>query len=604
MKTGVLNLNSRRFRMYPVRILGIAPYPGLARIMQQLAAQRPEVQLVTKIGNMSNWRNALDSVPSSSYDVIISRGGTARILSRFVHVPVVEITTSVYDMLCSLRNAQGYTGKIAVVGHSNVTDRATQLAEIMQYDIIVCPIDDNADIRQEILRLKQDGCDLILGDNVSQHNAEELGLNSMLITSSEQSVQDALDEAVQLVRAQGNFAKQNELFRQLIQNEWDELVVFRPDGHLYYSTQSENSEAKAFHEMLRQHLPSMSELPIETEYQWNDQFWRLSGRLIHIQQEAFIALRLKKSNYSLFSRDNGVTLSNQQELQAIDAQSASIPVCVGSVSATIEAYSPTPFPVLLLGEEGTGKDYAAIKLYRSGQNRQNALITLDCQVICKRRWKQLLEREDSPLLNIGLTFYFKNLDHLCDEQAEELFRFMENSCAYRRNRMIFSAQHDNNYQCTYLQGHFSTLVLRLPPLRERRKDIPNLLSLCVNQLNVLLGKQVVGFTSDALASMENFPWDGNLAQLDRVVRTLVTKANGPFIDRASVDDVLQAEQPGIGVSQNAPGYHLINLRQSLADIEYDVVRLVLQEENNNQSKAARRLNMGRSTLWNMLKKHE
>lgn len=85
--------------MYPVRILGIAPYPGLARIMQQLAAQRPEVQLVTKIGNMSNWRNALDSVPASSYDVIISRGGTARILSRFVHVPVVEITTSVYDML-------------------------------------------------------------------------------------------------------------------------------------------------------------------------------------------------------------------------------------------------------------------------------------------------------------------------------------------------------------------------------------------------------------------------------------------------------------------------------------------------------------------------
>lgn len=146
--------------------------------------------------------------------------------------------------------------------------------------------------------------------------------------------------------------------------------------------------------------------------------------------------------------------------------------------------------------------------------------------------------------------------------------------------------------------------MRLPPLRERRKDIPNLLSLCVNQLNVLLGKQVVGFTSDALASMENFPWDGNLAQLDRVVRTLVTKANGPFIDCASVDDVLQAERPGIGVSQNAPGYHLINLRQSLADIEYDVVRLVLQEENNNQSKAARRLNMGRSTLWNMLKKHE
>lgn len=589
--------------MNPVRILGIAPYPGLERIMQQLAVQRPEIQLITKIGNLRNWRDALSSVPVSSYDVIISRGGTARMLSRSVHTPVVEITTSVYDMLCSLRNAQGYTGKIAVVGHSNITERAKQLAEIMQYDIIVCPINDNADIQRELLRLKQEGCNLILGDIVSQHSAEELGLNSMLITSSEQSVQDALDEAVRLVRAQDSFAEQNELFRQLIQSEWDELAVFHSDGQLHYSTRPENAETNSFYEMLRQRLPSTRELPIETECEWNGQFWRISGRLIHIQQEDLIALRLKKSNYSLFSRENGVSLSNQRELQATDAQSASIPVCVGSVSTTIEAYSATPFPVLLLGEEGTGKDYAAIQLYRSGQNRQNALITLDCQVICKKRWKQLLESDDSPLLNIGLTVYFKNLDRLCDEQAEELFRFMENSCAYRRNRMLFSAQHNGNYPCTYLQGHFSTLVLHLPPLRDRREDIPSLLSLCVNQLNVLLGKQVIGFTSDALALMGDFPWEGNLAQLDRVVRTLVTKANGPYIDRASVEEVLRSEQPSVRTSRDAPGYHSINLQQSLADIEYDVVRLVLQEEGNNQSKAARRLNMGRSTLWNMLKKH-
>ena len=138
--------------MYPVRILGIAPYLGLERIMQQLAAQRPEIQLITRIGNLRNWQDALNSVPASSYDVIISRGGTARMLARFARTPVIEITTSVYDMLCSLRNAQGYTGKIAVVGHSNITERAQQLAEIMQYDIVVRPIRDNADLHQAILQ--------------------------------------------------------------------------------------------------------------------------------------------------------------------------------------------------------------------------------------------------------------------------------------------------------------------------------------------------------------------------------------------------------------------------------------------------------------------
>jgi transcriptional regulator with PAS, ATPase and Fis domain len=587
-----------------VRIFGIAPYSGIERIMRQIAAQRPEIQLITRIGNLRNWQEALNSVPTSSYDVIISRGGTARALARHAKAPIVEIPTSVYDMLCSLHNAQGYTGKIAVVGHSSITDCAKQLAEIMQYDVVIAHTDDNSDIRQVILQLKNDGCNLILGDIISQRIAAELGLNSMLITSSEQSVQSAIDEAVRLIQAQDRFSGQNELFRQLIRSEWDELVVFRPDGQLYYATQPEDVETSPFYEMLRQAIPQSVKMPIETECEWNGHFWRISGRLINVQNESLIALRLKKSNYSLFSEESGVSLSNQQLLWASDVEWASIPFSVGTISDTISSYSATPFPILLLGEEGTGKDYAAIQLYQNSQNCQNALITLDCQIITGKRWKQLLKSDDSPLLSTGMTFYFKNLDKLSDEQAEELFRFMEISCAYRSNRMIFSAQQPSTYACTYLQGHFSTLLLQLPPLRDRREDIPNLLSLSINKLNILLGKQVAGFTVDALALMKEYPWDGNLAQLDRVTRTLVTKASGSYINRASVEAALQAEQPSTRTSDEAPGYHSINLQQSLADIEYDVVRLILQEENNNQSKAARRLNIGRSTLWNMLKKHE
>ena len=120
--------------MHPVRILGIAPYPGLERIMQQLAAQRPEIQMITRIGNLRNWQDALNSVPASSYDVIISRGGTARMLACFARTPVIEITTSVYDMLCSLRNAQGYTGKIAVVGHNAVIPAGEKVAAGAQVD--------------------------------------------------------------------------------------------------------------------------------------------------------------------------------------------------------------------------------------------------------------------------------------------------------------------------------------------------------------------------------------------------------------------------------------------------------------------------------------
>ena len=60
----------------------------------------------------------------------------------------------------------------------------------------------------------------------------------------------------------------------------------------------------------------------------------------------------------------------------------------------------------------------------------------------------------------------------------------------------------------------------------------------------------------------------------------------------------------IDPATGAPALSLGSFTQSLADIEYDVVRLVLEEEHNNQSRAAKRLKMGRSTLWSLLKKRE
>ncbi len=592
--------------MYPVRIFGIAPYPGLESIMQRLAAQRPDIQLITAAGSLRNWRQALNSIPASSYDVIVSRGGTARMLTRYARVPVVEISTGVYDMLCTLRNTQNYAGRIAVVGYPNITERARQLAELMQYDITVFTIEQQEDVQTLLPRLKQEGWDLILGDNTSQRYAQELGMNSMLITSSEASVQDAFNEAVRLVRAQNNFVLQNELFRQIIRSEWDELVVFHPNGDILYSTRPENEESREFYDLLRRQLPPQDRLPIETECELEKSYWHVSGQLLHIQQTPAIALRLKKSRFPAADAGSGVFLSRQND-PASSVQGLSVAAFVGKVASTLGSYAAAPFPVLLLGEEGTGKDYAAAQLSRSSANRQNALITLDCQTVCKRQWKQLLESEDSPLLRVGWTLYFKNVHCLSNEQAEALFQFMENSCSHRRNRMLFSALSSaaEDYCCHYLQGHFSTLVLRLPPLRERREDIPNLLALCINQLNILLGKQVAGFTEDALEQMVRFPWEGNLAQLDRVVRTLVVEAQTPYIDAGSVTRQLRRELPcSISAPVQQNGYYSINLQQSLADIEYDVVRLVLQEENNNQSQTAKRLKMGRSTLWNLLKKRQ
>ena len=588
------------------RILAITPYPGLERIIQQLAAQRPELELITAVASLPTWRQALQSVPSSSYDVIISRGGTARALRQAADVPVVEIGVSIYDMLCSLKNAQNYTGKFAVMGHPNITECAMQLSELMQYDVTVCTIHNDSDIKKELLRLKGEGCNMILCDNISQHNAEELGLNSMLITSGEKSVSDALDEAVRIIKAQKRFSYQDELCRQLFAMQWDELAVFGPDGNLQYATLPQDEEHAPFLEMLRSHLSCAQQLPFEAEWEWNGTYWQVSGRPVRTEQGTASALCLKKHSRSLLIQEKGISMLGYRDFQSIDLQLAPGPICVGELGEAIAACAAAPFPVLILGEEGTGKDRVALQLCKSGSSR-SALVTLDCQVICEKRWKQLLSSEDSPFLRSGLGFYIKNVNFLSSEQAHSLFEYMENTRFDRRTRMIFSALLDgshseNDYACRYLKNHFSTLLLRIPPLRQRQEDIPNLLALYVNQLNVSLGKQVVGFTPGALRRMVEFDWSGNLTQLNRVARALVVEARTPYIGEEQVDRLLRQEAPGPGTASQ-PGRAVLDLRKPLSEIQYDVIRLVLQEEGGNQSRSAARLGISRSTLWNALKKH-
>ena len=442
--------------------------------------QRPELELISTVASLPTWRQALQSVPSSSYDVIISRGGTARALRQVAGVPVVEIGVSIYDMLCSLKNAQNYTGKFAVMGHPNITNCAMQLSDLMQYDVTVCTIHNDSDIKQELLRLKNEGCNLILCDNISQHNAEELGLNSMLITSGEKSVSDALDEAVRIIKAQNYLLYQNELYRQLFSLQWDELTVFSPQGQLQYSTLPQDEAHTPFLEMLRTRLPKPEHLSFEDEWEWGGEYWQVSGQPLPTDQGMAAALCLKKHSRSLLIQGEGVSMLGRGDFQSTDLLLAPGPICVGELGESIAACAASPFPVLILGEEGTGKDRAAVQLCKSGAG-QPALVTLDCQVICEKRWKQLLSSKDSPLLRSGLAFYLKNVNFLSSEQAQALFEYMEITRLDRRTQLIFSclldgSHSENDYACRYLKNHFSTLLLRLPPLRQRKEDIPNLLA--------------------------------------------------------------------------------------------------------------------------------
>lgn len=109
------------------------------------------------------------------YDVVISRGGTAKMLRKHLALPVIEIDISMYDILCALKLADGLTGKTAIVSFASITNNAQLLCSLMKYDMAIYTVDSSAAVEPTLRQLQKDKYQSILCDVISNTTAKRLG---------------------------------------------------------------------------------------------------------------------------------------------------------------------------------------------------------------------------------------------------------------------------------------------------------------------------------------------------------------------------------------------------------------------------------------------
>ena len=219
-----------------IRVLGIAPYEGMKTLMSSVVADYPQIDLTLFVGDMEQGLEIARSNFHGDYDVVISRGGTAKMLQKNLALPVIEIDISMYDILCALKLADGLTGKTAMVSFANITSSAHLLCDLMKYNMDIYTIDSAEAVEPTLRQLQKNDYQSILCDMISNTTAKRLGLNSFLITSGVDSIRKAFDQALLLCRSQQRLRDENQFFRQLIQGQIGQTMVFDQDGNLFLST--------------------------------------------------------------------------------------------------------------------------------------------------------------------------------------------------------------------------------------------------------------------------------------------------------------------------------------------------------------------------------
>ncbi len=178
------------------KILTIAPYQGMKEIINDIASGRDDIEMTTRIGDLATGLEIVQSYDLDDFDIIISRGGTAKMISANVTIPVVEVEISVYDILRAIKLAENYSNRFAIIGYPAITNCAKMLCNLLQYDIEIIVLDENTEPYQQMEHLKEQGYEMVLCDMVGTSIARELGMNFILIISGRESIEAALDQAV------------------------------------------------------------------------------------------------------------------------------------------------------------------------------------------------------------------------------------------------------------------------------------------------------------------------------------------------------------------------------------------------------------------------
>lgn len=145
------------------------------------------------------------------------------------------------------------------------------------------------------------------------------------------------------------------------------------------------------------------------------------------------------------------------------------------------------------------------------------------------------------------------------------------------------------------------LTMELPTLRELSARIPVMINMYLNRINVEIAHQLLGAEPQAVELLQQFHWPHNYVQFRRVLNELAVTSSGSYITADAVRNLLRKERHVGSFTPRAENADIpLDLTRPLADINRDIVRRVIEEAGGNQTVAAKRLGISRTTLWRMV----
>jgi formate hydrogenlyase transcriptional activator len=305
----------------------------------------------------------------------------------------------------------------------------------------------------------------------------------------------------------------------------------------------------------------------------------------------------------------------------------------------VEQVAPTDSTVLIYGETGTGKELVARAIHSRSSRNGRVLVSVNCSAISaglveselfghmKGAFTGALERRIGRFeLANGGTIFLDEIGELCLDTQVKLLRVLQehefepvgSSHPLRVDVRVIAATNRNLHEAVQTGRFRSDLFYRLnvfpielPPLRERRSDIPQLVAFCLSQFSKRLGKKIDGVSRESMENLVNYPWPGNIRELQNVIERAIIVSPDPTIrlDRDLMPVVAAAkgmEDPDVDSPEDRQADHKsLKPLLTMDEVERNHVLAALQHAGgvvDGPKGAAKILNLHPNTLRHRMNK--
>jgi DNA-binding NtrC family response regulator len=284
----------------------------------------------------------------------------------------------------------------------------------------------------------------------------------------------------------------------------------------------------------------------------------------------------------------------------------------------VDKVAATEARVLLVGESGTGKELIARNIHRRSSRRNRPFFAINCGALPENLLEsELFGHERGAFTGAvgskkgifevadGGTFFLDEVSETSGSFQTKLLRVLQDGEFLRvggtrplkTDVRLISATNQDLHRCISdgrlredLFYRLSVIQIQLPPLRERSEDIPLLVSHFLSIYSRQIKKRLKGVCSDAMDALGRHSWPGNIRELENVIERAVIMADG--------DEIRLEDLPSdlLGSRAEEPRQPM----EELKDMERELLLRTLRECRWNRSRAAKKLGIGRRTLYDKL----